>query len=134
MNNLDNKRSHSSQNSVDRYILSKYMYKGQQTNCSNSFSKSKTLQARLGWAGLGLRQSQAKFLVLSRSIPCLSTVFHCVKRQHRLGLSLSTRYIKSATTCVGLIKIRLGDFVCEIGSDHQTALGLSNPGFPLSCF
>ena len=58
----------------------------------------------------------------------LSAVFHRVKRQRRLGLSPSERYITFATTCVDLIKIRLGDFVCENGSDPQTALGLSNAG------
>ena len=46
----------------------------------------------------------------------LSTVFHRVKRQRRLGLSPSIRHIKFATTCVDLIKIRLGNFVCETES------------------
>ena len=55
-------------------------------------------------------------------------VFHRAKRQRRLGLSLSARYIKFATTCVDLIKI---DFVCETGSNPQTALDLSNPGCSL---
>ena len=57
-------------------------------------------------------------------------VFHRVKRQRRLGLHVSLS-IKFATTCVDLIKIRLGDFVCETGSNPQTALGLSNPGCSL---
>ena len=76
-------------------------------------------------------QSQAKFSVLSRPTLCLSTVFGLVKRQRRLGISLSARYIKVATTCVDVIKIRLGDLVCETGSSRQTALGLSNPGCSL---
>ena len=61
----------------------------------------------------------------------LSTVFHRVKRQRRLGLSPSRRCIKFATTCVDLIKIRLGDFVCETESDPHAALGLSNSGCSL---
>ena len=73
-------------------------------------------------------QSQAKFSVLSRPTSCLSIVFHRVKRQRRLGVSLSARYIKFATTCVDLIKI---NFVCETGSNPQTALDLSNPGCSL---
>ena len=80
---------------------------------------------------MDLMQNQAKFLVLSKPTSCLSTVFGLVKRQRRLGLSLSARYIKFATTCADLIKIRLGDFVCETGSNPQTALGLSNPGCSL---
>ena len=33
--------------------------------------------------------------------------------------------------CVDLIKIRLGDFVCETESDPQAALGLSSSGCSL---
>ena len=73
-------------------------------------------------------QSQAKFSVLSRPTSCLSIVFHRVKRQRRLGLSFSARYMKFTTTCVDLIKI---NFVCETGSNPQTALDLSNPGCSL---
>ena len=80
----------------------------------------------LGWPGL--MQSQAKFSVLSTPTSCLSIVFDRVKRQRRLGLSLSAKYIKCATTCVDLIK---GNFVCETESNPQTALDLSNTGCSL---
>ena len=57
----------------------------------------------LGWPGSDAKPS--KVLVLSGPTSCLSTVFHRVKRQRTLGLSLSARYTKFATTCVDLIKI-----------------------------
>ena len=53
----------------------KYIRKGQQTNCSNKaipvpIPNLCKLRARLGWAGLDLRQGQAKFLILSRLTSC----------------------------------------------------------------
>ena len=78
-----------------------------------------------------MMQSQAMFSVLGRPTSCLITVFDLVKRQRRLGISLSARYIKFATTCVDLTIKRLGDLVCETGSNPQTALSLSNPGCSL---
>ena len=71
-------------------------------------------QARLGWPGSEAKASK----VLSCPTPCLSTVFHRVKRQRRLGLGprpVSLRKIyKVCDQCVDLIKIRLGDFVCRL--------------------
>ena len=86
------------------------MYKGKQTNCFNSSSNSKPFASYTS---------------------CLSIVFHRVKRQCRLGLSVSARCMKFATTCVDLIKIRLCNFICETGSNPQIALDFSNPGCSL---
>ena len=68
----------------------------------------------------------------------LSTVFHRVKSQRRLGLdSISLRkiiiqiYKVLVVMCVDLIKIRLGDFVCETESDPQAAVGISSSGCSL---
>ena len=72
--------------------------------------------AKLGYASLDLMQSQAKVSVLSRPTSCLSIVFHRVKRQRRLGLSLSARYIKFATTCVHSHR-EIINTMCKTGQD-----------------
>ena len=92
----------------------------------------------LALTGLDLKQSQAKFLVLSRNF---SLYFHIQQSFMVSNVNVGYAYLLCKIYKVSLcdyvdldlikFKIRLGDFVFETGSDPQTVLGLFCFGFSL---